>query len=313
MVGPRIELKHPNCCQSGASRLVCAIKGSSPILTFITNHKLNHNGNDIDFLKRTNIRKDSNFTRHVDLQIYKVTPDHEGNYDCRIDAPAVTGRHTNDTVERDCDGNPAIYSVYRLDQISNHGELVRSVNLNNGTLRLQTDPYLYQRNGRYMCVVSNGISDTNGEILQTWSTNVKYEVRCHQQNDNCLFPIKATEISKKRKLCQNCGESFVPRYFETHKLKIFQENKWLYGKSCKTDSKDTESAQVFDVLESSDSNEPLGLEIKRHLRTELKRHRIDHNQTESDDDEDEDEELWSGISLSDIDGDFILAEEGRDQ
>ncbi|CAC5372296.1 unnamed protein product [Mytilus coruscus] len=91
------------------------------------------------------------------------------------------------------------------------------------------------------------------------------------------------------------------------------ENKWLCGKSSKNDSRDTASAQVLDDLESPDSNEPLGLEIKRHLRTELKRHRIEHNQTESDDDEDEDEELWSGISLSDIDGDFTLAEEGGDQ
>ncbi|CAC5400756.1 unnamed protein product [Mytilus coruscus] len=261
-------------CQSSSSRLVCAVKGSSQILTFITNHRLYQNGNDIDFLRRPNIRKDSNFTRHVDLQIYKVTPDKEGDYHCTIGynanavmlqvvnlwffnqtdidslvgqegtameincysdipqyitalklesnrsikaigdnqsvsysfipdrkdhlskykcvdsthlsimieikiiimyAPAVTGRQTNDTVECDCDGNPAIYSVYRLDQISNHGERVRSINLNNGTFRFQTYPYPYQRNGRYMCVVSNGISDTNGEILQTWSTNVKYE------------------------------------------------------------------------------------------------------------------------------------------
>ncbi|CAC5381273.1 unnamed protein product [Mytilus coruscus] len=126
-------------------------------------------------------------------------------------------------------------------------------------------------------------------------------------------PHQSYRNKQKRKLCPGCGESFVPRYFETHKLKNFQENKWLCGKSSKNDSRDTTSAQVLDDLESPDSNEPLGLEIKRHLRTELKRHRIEHNQTESDDDEDEDEKLWSGISLSDIDGDFTLAEEGGDQ
>lgn len=127
------------------------------------------------------------------------------------------------------------------------------------------------------------------------------------------IPHQSYRNQQKRKLCPGCGESFVPRYFETHKLKIFQENKWLCGKSSKNDSRDTASALISDNLESPVSNEPLGLEIKRHLRTELKRHRIEHNQTESDNEEDEDEELWSGISLSDIDGDFTLAEERGDQ
>ncbi|VDI33492.1 Hypothetical predicted protein [Mytilus galloprovincialis] len=36
-------------------------------------------------------------------------------------------------------------------------------------------PLPYQRNGRYMCFVSNGIPDTTGKVLQNWSTDVKYE------------------------------------------------------------------------------------------------------------------------------------------
>lgn len=60
------------------------------------------------------------------------------------------------------------------DQISKNGELVRSVNLNNESFTFRTDPFPYQRNGRYTCFVSNGIPDTTGKVLQTWSTNVRY-------------------------------------------------------------------------------------------------------------------------------------------
>ncbi|VDI21736.1 Hypothetical predicted protein [Mytilus galloprovincialis] len=90
-------------------------------------------------------------------------------------APVVTGHLTNETIKCDCDGFPEKYSVYRLDQISNYGELVRSVNLNTEIFTFHTDPLPYQRNGRYMCFVSNGIPDTTGKVLQTWSTDVKYE------------------------------------------------------------------------------------------------------------------------------------------
>lgn len=71
-------------CQSGAGRLVCAIKGSSPILTFLTNHRLIHNGNDVDFLRRTHFRKGRGYNIHLDMQIFNVTPDKQGKYDCRI-------------------------------------------------------------------------------------------------------------------------------------------------------------------------------------------------------------------------------------
>ncbi|XP_052084704.1 uncharacterized protein LOC127721928 isoform X2 [Mytilus californianus] len=90
-------------------------------------------------------------------------------------APVVIGRFTNETIKCDCDGVPAMYSVYRLEQNSEDGKLVRSVNLNNETFPFNTEMFPYQKNGRYTCVVSNGIPDSNGNALQTWSTNVKYE------------------------------------------------------------------------------------------------------------------------------------------
>ncbi|VDI73374.1 Hypothetical predicted protein [Mytilus galloprovincialis] len=90
-------------------------------------------------------------------------------------APAVTLRYTNGRIECDCDGVPPVYSVYRLDRISKYGELVYSINLDNGTFIFNTDQFPYQRNGRYVCVVSNGLPDTNGKELQNSSTHVNYE------------------------------------------------------------------------------------------------------------------------------------------
>ncbi|VDI46712.1 Hypothetical predicted protein [Mytilus galloprovincialis] len=89
-------------------------------------------------------------------------------------APAVIVRYTNGTIECDCDGVPPVYSVYRLDRISKYGELVRSIYLDNRAFIFKTDEFPYQRNGRYMCVVSNGIPDTNGKKLQNSSTHVNY-------------------------------------------------------------------------------------------------------------------------------------------
>ncbi|CAC5421334.1 unnamed protein product [Mytilus coruscus] len=89
--------------------------------------------------------------------------------------PDVTVRYTNYTIQCECDGVPAIYSMYRLDQLSKSGELVRSINLKNETFTLQNYPFPYQINGRYECVVSNGIPDIDGKKLQTGSTTVQYE------------------------------------------------------------------------------------------------------------------------------------------
>lgn len=102
----------------------------------------------------------------------------------------MKGRATNATIECHCNGVPAIHSVYRLDQISKDGKLVRSVNLNTETFKLNTEPFPYQQNGRYTCFVGNGIPDINGNILQTWSTDNKYEGNINKfKTDSYIFLI----------------------------------------------------------------------------------------------------------------------------
>ncbi|CAG2226348.1 unnamed protein product [Mytilus edulis] len=90
-------------------------------------------------------------------------------------APSVIGRYTNETIECACDGVPAVYSVYRFDQHSEDGKLIRSVNLNNQIFTFNKQRFPYMINGIYTCVVSNGIPDISGTVLQTSSINVKYE------------------------------------------------------------------------------------------------------------------------------------------
>ncbi|CAC5391385.1 unnamed protein product [Mytilus coruscus] len=256
-----------------AIEYACAIDGSLSILTFIIKGPVYYSTIKEGPYRGSQSQRFSNFTIHIDLHIYNVTPEDEGIYGChmydfgrvnlqvaklwfsnqsdlktivgqegesmdikcssdtkkyitalnivsngtvkaigdnqtvsysfipdRTDhltkyqcvdskhssimvevelsimyAPSVTVHYTNGTIKCDCDGVPPIYSVYRLDQISKYGELVRSVNLKSKTFTFHTEPFPYQRNGRYMCVVSNGIPDTNGEVLQNWSTNVTYE------------------------------------------------------------------------------------------------------------------------------------------
>lgn len=127
------------------------------------------------------------------------------------DSPVVKGRNTNDQFKCDCDAVPSIYSVYQLNQLSKYGELVRSVNLNNEIFSYTS--YLFQRNGIYTCVVSNGIPDIKGNVLQTWSTNVKYEGTRNKLNTNAYmfitvvifikYPIKYT------KCCCSSFNSFI--------------------------------------------------------------------------------------------------------
>ncbi|XP_071139187.1 uncharacterized protein [Mytilus edulis] len=90
-------------------------------------------------------------------------------------APTLSINYTTGTIKCKCDGVPAIYTIYRLDQTSQYGQLVRSVNLNNEAFTLSREALWYQLNGRYVCFVSNGIPDLNGTVLQTTSINVKYE------------------------------------------------------------------------------------------------------------------------------------------
>lgn len=65
--------------------------------------------------------------------------------------------------------------MYRLDQNSWDGKLVRSGNLNNEIFTFKSEPFPYQQNGRYTCLVSNDIPDVKGNVLQTWSIDVKHE------------------------------------------------------------------------------------------------------------------------------------------
>ncbi|CAG2208422.1 unnamed protein product [Mytilus edulis] len=112
-------------------------------------------------------------------------------------APEITIRHTNDTIVCDYIGVPAVYEVKRINHVSQYGTLLRSMNMNNEAFNLQTE-FPYQKNGNYECVVSNGIRDNNGNIMQTVSTNVKYEGPpvFSPENRN----VKYGEVGKSMKL-----------------------------------------------------------------------------------------------------------------
>ncbi|VDI69596.1 Hypothetical predicted protein, partial [Mytilus galloprovincialis] len=112
-------------------------------------------------------------------------------------APEITIRHTNDTIVCDYIGVPAVYKVKRINHVSQYGTLLRSMNMNNEAFNLQTE-FPYQKNGNYECVVSNGIRDNNGNIMQTVSTNVKYEGPpvFSPENRN----VKYGEVGKSMKL-----------------------------------------------------------------------------------------------------------------
>ncbi|CAC5421335.1 unnamed protein product [Mytilus coruscus] len=90
-------------------------------------------------------------------------------------SPDVTIRFKGETIDCECDGVPEVYNPYRLDHISEYGELIDSVNLNNGNFILHKKPSSYQQNGKYRCVVSNGIPDVSGHVLQIQSKIFKYK------------------------------------------------------------------------------------------------------------------------------------------
>ncbi|CAC5382521.1 unnamed protein product [Mytilus coruscus] len=78
---PGLDLYVSNMsCPFRARRQDCAIEGSSPMLTFLTDWSLCHSDNEVDFLKRKNIHKTDNI--NLDLHIYNVTPTDEGYYIC---------------------------------------------------------------------------------------------------------------------------------------------------------------------------------------------------------------------------------------
>ncbi|XP_063417207.1 uncharacterized protein LOC134699544 [Mytilus trossulus] len=74
------------------------------------------------------------------------------------------------------DGFPDTYTFDKWEHQSEKGDHVRFVDgLQNGTLILQTIPYQYQMNGRYVCTVSNIIRDANGSMLQKSSEYFVYQ------------------------------------------------------------------------------------------------------------------------------------------
>ncbi|CAG2214085.1 unnamed protein product [Mytilus edulis] len=204
---PTVALKRQSSdisCQPRTTHYDCAINGSSAVFTFIMEasfcytpveelhnrrnkqNKQCHNACSFTFtmLPLEDRRGYYHFTMGWGYQAAEVS---SSSCLCTMvfltntssidytNAPVVTCHLTNTTIKCDCDGIPENYSVYRLDQISRNGELVRSVNLNTEIFTFHTDPFPYQKNGRYTCFVSNGIPDTTGKVLQTWSTNVTYE------------------------------------------------------------------------------------------------------------------------------------------
>ncbi|CAG2226349.1 unnamed protein product [Mytilus edulis] len=157
----RIEYKTDISCQSLEPYNECAINGSSAVLKFIIEASVCYSPKE-DRIIEMQAKTIKQFDKACGLLHLQY-------------APVVTCHLTNTTIKCDCDGIPEKYSVYRLDQISRNGELVRSVNLNTEIFTFRTDPFPYQKNGRYTCFVSNGIPDTTGKVLQIWSTNVTYE------------------------------------------------------------------------------------------------------------------------------------------
>ncbi|CAG2232482.1 unnamed protein product [Mytilus edulis] len=90
-------------------------------------------------------------------------------------SPDINIRITGELIDCECDGVPKVYNPYRLDHLSEFGELIHSVNLNNEKFILHHKSYQYQYNGEYRCTVSNGIPVVSGQVIQIKSKTVKYE------------------------------------------------------------------------------------------------------------------------------------------
>lgn len=67
-------------CPSRATKEVCANEGSSALLTFVIKDFIYY-GPIEEALWRRKRRPFSNFTLHVDLNIYNITPEDEGIYE----------------------------------------------------------------------------------------------------------------------------------------------------------------------------------------------------------------------------------------
>ncbi|VDI64204.1 Hypothetical predicted protein [Mytilus galloprovincialis] len=72
-------------------------------------------------------------------------------------------------------GFPDTYTFNKWEHLSEKGEHVRYlVGSKNGTLHLNNVPHQYQISGRYICSVSNGIPDANGNLLQNDSESLRF-------------------------------------------------------------------------------------------------------------------------------------------
>ncbi|VDI81055.1 Hypothetical predicted protein [Mytilus galloprovincialis] len=84
----------------------------------------------------------------------------------------VTGKHSLNCL---ANGFPNTYIFNKWEHLSEKGEHVRYlVGSQNGTLHLHNIPHQYQISGRYICSVSNGISDAYGNLLQNGSESLRF-------------------------------------------------------------------------------------------------------------------------------------------
>ncbi|VDI55961.1 Hypothetical predicted protein [Mytilus galloprovincialis] len=182
-----LQLKISNgSCSNLTSETTCTNEGSSAMLIFIYDLDLYHNNKKMDITKLANKRILDNFT--INLQIKNITAEDEGFYECTAissrlymirqnvaNSPDINIRITGELIDCECDGVPKVYNTYRLDHLSEFGELIHSVNLNNEKFILHHKSYQYQYNGEYRCTVSNGIPVVSGQVIQIKSKTVKYE------------------------------------------------------------------------------------------------------------------------------------------
>ncbi|CAC5423582.1 unnamed protein product [Mytilus coruscus] len=108
-------------------------------------------------------------TSNSDIVTFSLDLKREDNYNeyqC-LDAPYVKVIGGVNSVNCIADGFPTTYTFHRWEHISEQGKHIRFLEgFQNGTLILQSHPHQYQANGRYVCIVSNGIPNVNGSMLQ---------------------------------------------------------------------------------------------------------------------------------------------------
>ncbi|CAC5421333.1 unnamed protein product [Mytilus coruscus] len=112
-------------------------------------------------------------------------------------APAITIRFTNDTIVCDCIGVPSVYKVYQINHVSQYGELLRSIDLNNETFTLQTE-FPYQRNGKYECVVSPPVFSPENRNVKTAEIGQSMKLSFHIYSYPPVEEIFIEQIGRKQ-------------------------------------------------------------------------------------------------------------------